>query len=179
MQAREKQRYSAPGDETMHQIIHAIVDAQSRDDALGVARGCVFDRLVGATPESCAEFDYYVTFDEESRVAGKTRWGELPVAARLDSDEGRDLLARGWNATKEAFEHNLTEAREALADLSDEEIMNNGDFVRDHFMNLGAYAGPPIHLYDEHGNGIRTFEDFAWAYEDLDEPWIVPADVHY
>ena len=164
----------------MHQIIHAIVGAQTRDDALGVARGCVFDRLVGATPDSSAEFDYYVTFDEEgTTVAGKARWGELPIAARLDSDEGCDLLARGWHATKEAFEHDLSEVREALADLSDDEIMNNDDFVRDSCASLGAYAGPSIYLYDEYGSGIRTFEDFVWAYEDLEQPWIVPADVHY
>lgn len=164
----------------MHQIIHAIVDAQSRDDALGVARGCVFDRLVGATVESSAKFDYYVTFDEEgTHVAGKGRWGELPIAARLDSDEGCELLARGWNATKEEFERNLTEVREALASLSDEEIMNDNDLIRHRCRNLGAYAGPPVYLYDESGRGVRTFEDFVWAYEDLDKPWIVPADVHY
>jgi hypothetical protein len=165
--------------ELMHQIIHAIVDAQSREDALGVARGCVFDRLVGATVESSAKFGYYVTFDENgTRVAGKDRWGELPIAARLNSDEGRELLARGWNATKAEFERNIAEVREALASLSDEEIMNDKDLVRHHCRNLGAYAGPPVFLYDESGRGIRTFEDFVWAYEDLNNPWIVPADVH-
>lgn len=166
--------------ETMHQIIHAIVDAQSRDDALGVARGCVFDRLVGATVESSATFDYYVTFDEEgTHIAGKGRWGELPIAARLDSDEGSELLGRGWNATKEKFERDLAKVREALTSLSDAEIMNNEDLVRHHCRRLGAHAGPPVYLYDNSGHGIRTFEDFVWAYEDLDKPWIVPADVHY
>lgn len=181
MQAREQCDHSVPGDEneTMHQIIHAIVDARTSEDALGVARGCVFDRLVGATPESSADFDYYVTFDEEASVAGKARWGELPVAAQLDSQEGCELLARGWSATKTAFEHNLAEVREAFADLSDKEVMQNDDFVRHRCANLGAHAGPPIHLYNELGSGIRTFEDFAWAYEDLEQPWIVPADVHY
>ena len=164
----------------MHQIIHAIVDAQTEESALGAARGSVFDRLVGATVESSAEFDYYVTFDEErTRVAGKGRWGELPIAARLSSDEGCELLARGWNATKAEFKRNLQEIREALSSLSDQEVMNDDDFVRHHCANLGAYAGPPVHLYDNSGRGIRTFEDFVWAYEDLEQPWIVPADVHY
>ena len=164
----------------MHQIIHAIVDAQTEDDALAVARGSVFDRLVGATVESCGEFDYYVTFDEEGTgVAGKARWGDLPIAARLNSDDGCELLARGWSATKQEFERNLAEVREALTSHSDSEIMNDEDFVRHHCRNLGAYAGPPVHLYDRAGSGIRTFEDFVWAYEDLEEPWIVPADVHY
>jgi hypothetical protein len=164
----------------MHQIIHAIVDGQSRDDALGAARRSVFDRLVGATVESSAKFDYYVTFDEEgTHIAGKDRWGELPIAARLDSDKGCELLQRGWNSTKEEFESNLTEVRDTLSSLSDEEIMNNNDLIRHRCRNLGAHAGPPVYLYDSSGHGIRTFEDFVWAYEDLDKPWIVPADVHY
>ena len=164
----------------MHQIIHALVDAQTREDALGVARGSVFDRLVGATCDGRREFDYYVTFDQDgTTVAGKARWGDLPVAARLNTEEGRELLARGWNATKAEFERNLTEVREELNNLSDEEIMNNDDLVRHHCANLGAYAGPPIHLYDEFGNGIRTPDDFVFACRDFEEPWIVPADVHF
>ena len=51
------------------------------------------------------EGSHYVTFDEEgTSVAGKAQWGELLIAVQLDSDEGRDLLAQGWNATKKAFE---------------------------------------------------------------------------
>ena len=164
----------------MHQVIHALVDAQTRGDALGVARGSVFDRLVGATRESRREFDYYVTFDEEdTTVAGKARWGDLPVAARLNSEEGRGLLARGWNATKAEFERNLQHVRDGLATHSDEQIMADTDLVRHHCANLGAYAGPLIHLYDEFGNGIRTPEDFVFACRDFEKPWIVPADVHF
>jgi hypothetical protein len=164
----------------MHQIIHAIVDAQSRDDTLGVARGSVFDRLVGATIDSSATFDYYVTFDEEgTHIAGKGRWGELPIAARLDADEGCELLKRGRNSTKVEFERNLTKVRDALASLSDEEIMNDNDLIRHRCRRLGVHSGPSVYLYDSSGHGIRTFEDFVWAYEDLDKPWIVPADVHY
>jgi hypothetical protein len=162
----------------MHQVIYAIVGAQTRDDALGIARGC-FDRLVGATAESSAEFDYYVTFDEDVRVAGKARWGELPIVAQLNSTDGRELLAKGWNATKAEFERNLGEVREALDELNDDEIMNDEDFVRCRCADLGAYAGPSVYLYDEFGSGIRTPKDFVWACKDLDKPWIVPADVHY
>jgi hypothetical protein len=180
MQACEMSKHSAPEDRTMHQVIHAIVDAQTRDDALGVAQGCVFDRLIGATANSSADFDYYVTFDEEGvSVAGKARYGELPVAARLSSDDGRELLARGWEATKAEFKQNLAKVREAFDALSNEEIMNNDDWARSYCADLGTYAGPPVYLYDEYGCGIRTFDDFARAYEDLDKPWIVPADVHY
>ena len=79
----------------MHMVIYALVEASTHDDALVTGRA-VFDRLVGADPHSCAVFDYYVTFDEEdTSVAGKARWGELPTAAPVDSDDGQDLLDRG------------------------------------------------------------------------------------
>lgn len=79
----------------MHQIIHAIVDAQSRDDALGVARGSVFDRLVGATVDSSATFDYYVTFNEEgTHIAGKGGGANSPLP--LDS-----MLTRAANFSRE------------------------------------------------------------------------------
>jgi len=67
----------------------------------------VFGRYVGAEPHSCAVFDYFVTFDEaDTTVAGKARWGDLPTAAPVDSDDGQDRLERGWEATKEEFERN-------------------------------------------------------------------------
>jgi len=40
-------------------------------------------------------------------VAGKTRWGDLPTAAPINSEEGGELLDRAWNATNEEFQRNL------------------------------------------------------------------------
>ncbi len=58
----------------MHMLIYALVEASTADEALSTGK-TVFDRLVGAEPDSCAVFDYYVTFDEgETTVAGKARW---------------------------------------------------------------------------------------------------------
>src|SRR6056297_2206114 len=83
----------------MHMVIYALVEASTHDDALATGK-TVFDRLVGADPHAGAVFDYYVTFDEEdTTVAGKARWGELPVAAPVDSERGQDLLDSGWEAT--------------------------------------------------------------------------------
>ena len=72
-----------------------LVEASTRDEALATAK-TVFDQLVGASSHSTAVFDYYVTFDESgTSVAGKARWGDLPVAAPVDSEEGEELLERG------------------------------------------------------------------------------------
>jgi hypothetical protein len=88
----------------MHMVIYTLVEASTQNDALATGK-TVFDRLAGADPHSSAVFDYYVSFDEENTtVAGKARWGELPAAAPVDSDDGQDLLDQGWEATKEEFE---------------------------------------------------------------------------
>jgi len=136
-------------------VIYALVEASTENEALAAGK-TVFTRLVGAEPHSCVVFDYFVTFDEEdTSVAGKARWGELPPAAPVDSDDGQDLLERGWEATKEEFERNLNRVKEAIDELSDEEIMRDEDLARHAFYQVGAYDGPTIFLYTEHGTGIR------------------------
>lgn len=163
----------------MHMIIYALVEASTEDEALA-AGTAVFDRLVGADPHSCAVFDYYVCFHrEDTTVAGKARWGDLPTAAPIDSEDGQELLDRGWNATKEEFQRNLDRVKEALDDLSDEEIMRDEDLARHAFYQVGAYEGPTIFLYDEHGTGIRHREQLDRLIEEHDDLWIVPADVHF
>ena len=76
---------------------------------------------------------------------GKARWGDLPTAAPVDSDDGQDLLDRGWEATKEEFERNLDRVKEAL----DERQSNE---------NLSLYI-------DHHGvSGLATAIEYARAY---------------
>lgn len=163
----------------MHMVIYALVEASTRDDAVATGK-VVFDRLVGADPHAGAVFDYYVTFDQEgTRVAGNARWGDLPVAARVDSDEGSELLERGWNATKKEFQRNLNRVREALDELSDDEIMRDEDLARLAFHQVGAYDGPSIFLYDEHGCGIRHRDQIDCIVDESNNLWIVPADVHF
>ena len=163
----------------MHIVIYTLVEASTRDDAVATGKA-VFDRLVGANPHAGAVFDYFVTFDQEgTTVAGKARWGDLPVAARVNSDEGQDLLERGWEATKKEFERNLDRVKEALDELSDEEIMRDEDLARHAFHQVGAYDGPSIFLYDEHGCGIRHRSQLDRIVGESDDLWVVPADVHF
>ncbi|WP_248898051.1 hypothetical protein [Haloplanus halobius] len=163
----------------MHMVIYAIVEASTQDKALATGK-TVFDRLVGADPHSCAVFDYFVTFEQEdTTVAGKARWGELPTAAPVDSDDGQALLERGWEATKEEFERNLDRVKEAIDELSDEEIMRDEDLARHAFHQVGAYDGPTVFLYTEHATGIRHRGQLDRLLEESEELWIVPADVHF
>ena len=172
-------RRSAGECDSMHQIIYALVDAESEEDALEEATVTV-DRLVGARLDERPVFDYYVTFDDEDvAVAGKARWGERPVAARVESHEGARLLKRGGDATVSEFERNLEKVREACEEMTDEEVMRDTDFVRHACHNLGAYRGPALFLYDEYGDGIRHRSHLNRILESSESLWIVPADVHY
>jgi len=76
----------------MHMVIYALVEVSTEDEALSTGKA-VFERLVGADPHACAVFDYFVTFDDEdTTVAGKARWGDLPIAAAVDSEKGQDCF---------------------------------------------------------------------------------------
>jgi hypothetical protein len=166
-------------DAPMHMLIYALVEAPSQDAALSNAT-TVFDRLVGARAQSQAVFDYYTTFDDTSAtVSGPARFGDLPVATRVDSEAGQALLERGWAATKQEFERHLERVREGLDQYSVEEIMRDEDLVRHACHQLGAYEGSTIFLYDEHATGIRHRDQLDRVLADTDDCWIVPADVHY
>jgi len=166
----------------MHMIIYSLVEASTADEALSTGK-TVFDRLVGAEPHSCAVFDYYVTFDEEdTTVAGKARWGDLPTAAPVTSDKGEELLERAWETTTETFQRNLDRVKKALEECSDDEIMRDEGLARHAFQQVGASRGPSICLYDQHATGIRHRRHLDRLLEETDERetcWIVPADVHF
>ncbi len=155
-------------------VIYSLVDASTQDEALATGK-TVFDRLVGASSHGEAVFDYYVTFDESgTSVAGKARWADLPVATPVESEEGEDLLERGWEATEAEFQRNLDRVRDALEELSDEEIMRDDGLARHAFHQVGAYEGPTIFLYDEHGSGIRHRDQLDRILDESESLWIVP-----
>ena len=163
----------------MHMIIYALVEASTEDEALASGKA-VFDRLVGAVPHAGAVFDYYVTFDDgDTRVAGTARWGDLPIAAPTESEDGQYLLYRGWEATESEFQRHLDRVKAGIKAFSDEEIMRDTDLVRHAFHQVGAYDGPSIFVYDEHGCGIRHRGHLDRVLKGYDDRWIVPTGVHF
>jgi hypothetical protein len=103
----------------------------------------------------------------------------LPTAAPVDSNDGQELLEKGWEATKEEFERNLDRVKDAIEDLSDEQIMRDEDLARHAFHQVGAYDGPSVFMYDEHANGIRHRAQLDRILDESEDLWIVPADVHF
>jgi hypothetical protein len=163
----------------MHMLIYALVEASHRDEALAASKSA-FDRLTGAGPDCAPVFDYYVTFDQDgTSVAGTARWGELPVAASINSEEGQHLLDRGWQATEQEFQRNLERVKQGLEEYSDEAIMCDKDLIRHACHQLGAYEGSSVFLYDEFGGGIRHRDRLDMILDGSDDLWIVPADVHF
>ncbi|ELZ78922.1 hypothetical protein C456_01332 [Haloferax volcanii DSM 14919] len=129
----------------MHQIIYALVTASTTDQALSRTAD-VFDQ-------------HYVTVDDDSTtVAGSARWGDLPVAEPVDSEDGQELLERGWQVTTREFERNLERVREGVDDLDAAAIMRDEDLLIYACHNLGAYRGPVVYLYDEFADGVRHRE---------------------
>lgn len=135
----------------MHQIMYAIVEAETEEEALSAGND-VFQKLVDCNHTL---FDYYVTFDErKARSAGKGRWDELPAAAKIQSEPGRQLVERGWESVRKRREKNFNRLGEPSAF---EEVI----------------------FYDSNGNGIWNREQFNKLTTESDNLWIIPADLHF
>ena len=64
---------------------------------------------------------------------------------------------------------NLERVKEALDELSDEEIMRDENLSRHAFHQVGAYDGPTVFLYNEYANGIRHREQLDRILEESDD----------
>jgi len=147
----------------------------------------VFDRLVGADPHSSAVFDYYVSFDEENTtVAGKARWGDLPAASPLTRTMDGTYSTKGGKRRKKSSSA-IERVKEAIDELSDE-IMRDENLSRHAFHQVGAYdQGPFGRSFDRAiGVPVRSARDRhppSWTAGSTPRReknlWIVPADVHF
>jgi len=185
-------------------VIRALVYAHDEDEALDKAKA-IFDDLYA----DGHLFDYYRTFDMDGRgIAGRDRWGELPVVVRADSPEGQRLIQEGMEFTRRELFENLDRVRRGLAVLTNDDIWNDvdkreedradfelcADMLRHFMYEVGQYVGYTIWLYDNDGTGIRTpgqlqdvLTKYRCLYEDVGRPnpyadmdiFIVPADVHH
>jgi len=181
----------------MHMVIRALVAAKDEQEALEKARE-IFEDLVEQEV-----FDYFVTFDEDTPVAGRRRWGNLPVVAEYDSKEGKALVEEGMKYTWDEFKEHITEVRKILNEFTDRELFeetpklekavkdklmgNRETFTKllmfsYHLKESARYPGPSVFLYMEHGEPITNRTSLKRAIEWLRQRgkiYVVPADVHY
>lgn len=174
-----KQKAVAETD-TMHMVITALVSAEGPKSAISEAR-TIFEQLCG----DHQSFDYFVTFEEEGhKVAGKDRWGEMTPAASVETDEGKKMVESAMVATEKNFIENLDKLRYLLSAHSNEDILNEKDFIGFKYRAYcaGQYEGPHIWLYDSDGCGIRNRNELESAINNAGEDgevWAVIADVHF
>jgi len=139
----------------MHMVIYALVEASTQNDALATGRD-------GVRPTSGSGSTFIrrvrllcVLRRGEHDGCGQGSMGRFTGRIPVDSDDGQDLLDQGWEATKEEFERNLERVKEAIDELSDEEIMRDE--------NLSARVPPGrcvrraigVPAHDQHATGIR------------------------
>ena len=168
----------------MHMIIRNIVYANSKKEALSVARGNLERLCEGQDP-----FDYYDLFDD----GGSWYWGDkCPEISLLNKPEGRKMVVDGWKATLRDMRENIRKIKELTEGKRITEIMRNirKDWLQYHFKSVGDYQGESVWLYDNDGEGIKDRDhlnnalskwkdhDFHKDYKDK-KVYVVPADVHY
>ena len=151
-------------------------------------------------------FDYGVFFDEESPVAGKARWGPLPVATPYNSRVGKRLIKQGirytWNefydgyrnlkrclrkyTARELFEEKILSKRNSIRKVM-EKITNkkNSDFFYlDLWLEQMLRKNQNCYVYAYQWGRIKSNSALERLFKfyklsEREEWWVVPVDVHY
>jgi hypothetical protein len=164
----------------MHMIIRNIVYADSKSEALSVARQN-FENLC----ESENTFDYFDTFE-----GGSSYWGDkYPEVALSESRKGRKMIVGGWKATLKDMRRNLKSIIKLTQGKKVTEIMRDirQNWLQYHFKSVGDYQGESVWLYDHDGEGIKDRKHLDKTLNKWDDNkdykgmkvYVVPADVHY
>jgi len=162
----------------MHMVILHARRASTEDDALATGK-TVFDRLVGAVPRRRCLRLLRRSMKKRHRSPARSDGATYRLRHRWTPMKG-ELLERGWagRQPKTSSSGISTASKEALDELSDEEIMRDEDLARHAFHQVGAYDGPSVFLYDEHGSAVGIAASWTESSRRA-ELWIVPADVHF
>jgi hypothetical protein len=166
----------------MHSLIYILVETASKADAISEAEDILTD-LCGGNLARYGPYDSYTLFQGNHRDELVARWrGTIPPAAPIDSDTGREMVEDGWRQHKQSFHRDLDTVAAAIDDHSRDELMAS-DSIRTAFQRLGARRGPPVTLYDQFADGIRSRGQLDIHLDELTDGdrtgWVVPADVHH
>ena len=152
----------------MHRVIRIIVGAEDEIEARETA-----ESLLNETIENGSTgMDYGTFFDEASEVSGESRWGARPVASRISSKEGKQLLLEGLNFDFEEFKRSVSEVKKII----------NRDLTELYKDFIGLYhfrkCDDPQFVLSEMGF-IKVEDVNALLNKKDNNLWIVPCDVHY
>ena len=179
----------------MHQVINAIIYANSGKDAIEHATEIFNQLTVNEEP-----YDYYNLFNSSYATS---RWGQRATCSNVANGRGLGIVNKAWKLTEKEIKYNLDIVRKHL------ELYDNQDFIDGsyelpegaewsahmvlHFMySASKYTGSTYFLYDNDGEAIRNrhhldnvLDKWSCLYKDKPNPyqdkkiWVIPADVHY
>ena len=165
----------------MHMIIRNIVYANSKKEALSVAKENFKNLCKGQRI-----FDYYDMFDD----GGSAYWGDrCPEISLLNKPEGRKMIVDGWKATLRDMREHLREIKKLTEGKKVTEVMRDirKDWLQYRYHSVGEYYGSSVWLYDHDAEGIKDRRHLDNAlnkwnnnteYKGM-KVYVVPADVHY
>jgi hypothetical protein len=132
------------------------------------------DEIVEAAARPSESFHDYRLFNGSDADELRERWGDVPTAAGVAEEDGSDLLDEAWEKTRRIFEENLKSVEELVEIYNIDELMENRENARLHFLRLGATVGPSVPLYTETSYPIRDRDELNRYLETHGEVWIVP-----
>jgi len=154
--------------------IFVLVEATDHQTAISRGKSSL-DEVVSAVYRPVESFRDYKMFHDDGKGQLRERWGEKPAAASLDSKEGQALLEDAVERMETIFDESIEAIEKSLELYSRDELMQNAENVRLHFLRLGATVGPSVPLYSEDSYPIRNEADLERFREMHGEIWIVPA----
>ncbi len=162
-----------------HLTVAFIVDAETKEDAIGDVRCTIEDGWCDR-----AGFDYAQIYGDDLEQED----GEPQFPLLLDSEEGQRAIRESLDWQRGEFVRYVTELRTLLAGTegkSLDEVWKTFTTGRIRYTAhcIGQYSGHQIVLYDSGGCGIADLHEFKAIAGDKpsgkEKRWIVAADVHY
>lgn len=162
-----------------HLTVAFIVDAETKEDAIGDVRCAIEDGWCDRVG-----FDYAQIYGDD--LEQESDEPQFPLL--LDSEEGHKAIRESLDWQRGEFVRYATELRTLLAETEGKSLAEvwktfTTGRIRYTAHCIGQYSGHQIVLYDSSGCGIADLHEFesviAGKPGGNDKRWIVAADVHY
>ncbi len=168
----------------MHKLIGIIVYSHDKDEAVELA-----DQVASDMCDGSRIYDWYKMFTADSRegTAGIARWGELPSAMSIDSNDGKKFIKEQFEETENQIRNAIKKLKTKLVDMDDKLI----DKIIEDGADIDLYSGAfdisnedsVAYLYDNSGEPITTTKMLNRVLTKWSDPeydiFVVPVDIHY
>jgi len=184
----------------MHMLLRILVPAKNKENAR-IRAGEIVNDLVRN-----GEFDYGVFFNEDLPLAGKNRWGSLPVAVPYNSRLGKRLIKQGIRFTWKEFYDGYKNLKRCLRkytarELFEGKILSKRNSIKKVMEKITNEKNDDLFMFDLwlwqllrerysyfvvgfNFGPIRNNTELKNLFEAIElskgeKWWVVPVDVHY